>query len=1220
MLLDNRGGARTRGRAPARPGPPADRLRRRPRPRSTPPPSASHGYREAMDARRASRSTRSSSGSTRTTPTQAEARRARAARAAADRRPTAIFTGNNRHTVGALRALRGLEHEVALVGFDDFELADLLAMPTTVVRHDSQELGAARRRARLRAARRPRRRRPAASSSPPSSSSADPGRSAAVKPHRPAAQRAAPLLRRRRAASPRFRGLELDGRPHARGVDRRGQHDVRRSTTRGLSRLRRRHAACATRSPPTPRPSSAPEHVARCGADPGAAGQAARRRRAAARCTSTPAARSRASTRARPRQDRGLDHRRGRARARSVHAGFADDVELDDRARLDARAGQRGDARRAARAPRRAPATRSSCPAGTPHAIGAGILLVELQEPTDLSITSSGPASSSPRTTATSASAGTARCRRSTATRLGRRAARGASRGAAPRLAPRRAADPYFRAERAAAAARRSTPASRSSSALAGGHAGAPTGGSLDCGAAAPCSSRTPPATASCAATLTRPALPPAGPRRARRRVVSDALLLGLDVGTTRDQGGGDRRATAAEVAHGRAPTPWREVPTGAEVDPDALLDAAVDGRPRGARRGARTAPWRASAWQAWPRPACCSTRRGEPGRARRSPGTTRAGATRRRGWPPSSASERFAARTGLPCSELCTLAKYAWMRDHLPGRARAACAGSTSASGSCAASAARRRPSCSLASRTGFYDLHERRPWADALAWAQAPDGLMPEPSTPAPRWAARAPARLGRAEGAVLTVGGHDHLAAAVGADAAGDGDVLDSSGTAEAFVRAVAPLAPDAVAHSVRRGVTVGWHAVPGRQALLGAVWAGSALSRVLALLGVPVEERHELEALALDAEPGTLSLHGVNDDELSLRGITRDASPARLYRAALEAVGADGAEVLRVMEIVGGGPARRLVVTGGWAAGVGGARGQARAPRALRAFPRSLDRRTRRRPRGGPGGRAVDHRRRAARNRRSPGGDLDGGALAGGSRHRQELRPRAGAARRRLHRLPRRGGRADRRQRRRQEHAGQDALGRPSPDSGEIRFEGEAGRVSTPDGRARARHRDRLPGPRARARTSSPRRTCSSGASRCAGRACSAGSASSTTARCASAPRRRSTTLGVGVQDVEAPVAVLLGRPAPGRRRRARRHVGEQGRLHGRADRGARRRADAQGARADQARARHRPLGRPDLAQHARRPRGVRPRRGAAPRPARRASSRPPRPRWRTSSAR
>lgn len=58
-----------------------------------------------------------------------------------EQRPTAIFCGNNRHTLGALRALRGLESEIALIGFDDFELADLLAMPTTVVRHDSLELG-----------------------------------------------------------------------------------------------------------------------------------------------------------------------------------------------------------------------------------------------------------------------------------------------------------------------------------------------------------------------------------------------------------------------------------------------------------------------------------------------------------------------------------------------------------------------------------------------------------------------------------------------------------------------------------------------------------------------------------------------------------------------------------------------------------------------------------------------------------------------------------------------------------------------------------------------------------------------------------------------------------------------------------------------------------------------------------------------------------------------
>jgi LacI family transcriptional regulator len=53
-------------------------------------------------------------------------------------RPTAIFAANNRNTVGVLRAFAG-RRPVALVGFDDFELADLLG--TTVVRADPWRLG-----------------------------------------------------------------------------------------------------------------------------------------------------------------------------------------------------------------------------------------------------------------------------------------------------------------------------------------------------------------------------------------------------------------------------------------------------------------------------------------------------------------------------------------------------------------------------------------------------------------------------------------------------------------------------------------------------------------------------------------------------------------------------------------------------------------------------------------------------------------------------------------------------------------------------------------------------------------------------------------------------------------------------------------------------------------------------------------------------------------------
>ncbi|MCW2501832.1 MAG: LacI family transcriptional regulator [Actinomycetia bacterium] len=56
--------------------------------------------------------------------------------------PTAIFAGNNLLTIGALHALRAIHRtDVAVVGFDDFEAADLVVPGVTVVRHDPAELG-----------------------------------------------------------------------------------------------------------------------------------------------------------------------------------------------------------------------------------------------------------------------------------------------------------------------------------------------------------------------------------------------------------------------------------------------------------------------------------------------------------------------------------------------------------------------------------------------------------------------------------------------------------------------------------------------------------------------------------------------------------------------------------------------------------------------------------------------------------------------------------------------------------------------------------------------------------------------------------------------------------------------------------------------------------------------------------------------------------------------
>jgi LacI family transcriptional regulator len=58
---------------------------------------------------------------------------------ALDLPPTAIFTTNNRLTTGALRALKEHPDPPALIGFDDFDLAEVIG--TTVVAHDAVAMG-----------------------------------------------------------------------------------------------------------------------------------------------------------------------------------------------------------------------------------------------------------------------------------------------------------------------------------------------------------------------------------------------------------------------------------------------------------------------------------------------------------------------------------------------------------------------------------------------------------------------------------------------------------------------------------------------------------------------------------------------------------------------------------------------------------------------------------------------------------------------------------------------------------------------------------------------------------------------------------------------------------------------------------------------------------------------------------------------------------------------
>ena len=155
-----------------------------------------------------------------------------------------------------------------------------------------------------------------------------------------------------------------------------------------------------------------------------------------------------------------------------------------------------------------------------------------------------------------------------------------------------------------------------------------------------------------------------------------------------------------------------------------------------------------------------------------------------------------------------------------------------------------------------------------------------------------------------------------------------------------------------------------------------------------------------------------------------------------------------------------------------------------------------------------------------------------------------------------------------------------------DSGEILFEGRAGRHPDAPAGARHRDRDRLPGPRAGGRDRPGREHVPrprDPARRPARQARLPRQAGDAQAQRGGLPQPRRAHPG----HRRAPVANMSGGQRQGIAISRAVTWAEQGRLHGRADRGARRRADPQRARADQAGARAGPVDRADQPQPARR---------------------------------
>ncbi|WP_460434171.1 FGGY family carbohydrate kinase [Angustibacter speluncae] len=246
-----------------------------------------------------------------------------------------------------------------------------------------------------------------------------------------------------------------------------------------------------------------------------------------------------------------------------------------------------------------------------------------------------------------------------------------------------------------------------------------------------------------------------------------------------------------------------------------------------------------------------------------------------------------------------------------------------------------------SLASRTGLVDV-VRGGWDEELvAWAGVEDAL---PHEVVAAGTAAGVVREGVAAGATLTVAGHDHVVAAIGAGAYGAADVFDSIGTGEAVLTQIARHGADLDVSTVSRlrslAINVGLGLdVDDRIALAGLGTgnrfnvlldaleeAGFARPDVVAAEGAPsaTEQEHVLVGLPTALGAVVSRLFGPDWQELRRTGevgaavaaaVTDLAAARAVWWAAVVHASRNARAALNALTAPDGAHPR-LVAAGGW----------------------------------------------------------------------------------------------------------------------------------------------------------------------------------------------------------------------------------------------------------------------------------------------------------------
>jgi xylulokinase len=409
--------------------------------------------------------------------------------------------------------------------------------------------------------------------------------------------------------------------------------------------------------------------------------------------------------------------------------------------------------------------------------------------------------------------------------------------------------------------------------------------------------------------------------------VPADApVLIGIDVGTS------SVRAIAFDalgrrVAAETRPTPIRLTETGGEYDPEAIFATVVEnlaglGRALAGRRVAGIAV--ASVGES-----CVLIDASGRALAPSIVWHDRRTANEAPAIEAALGRERIFALSGHAVEPIFTLAKLIWMRAHWSdamAKARHVLMMADWVAFRLSGVAA---TDPTLASRTLYFDIRQRRWSEELLALAGlTPDFPVPLAASGTPLGAVRRDvlAATGLAGDPIVGVGGHDHIVGALATGLTEPGAAINSIGTAEAL--ALATPSPLADPELLRRGYVQGAIEADRKHSYIaGALLsAGGAIEWFRAILGGVSQER--LIAEAAKVPPGSRGIvflphlangpppHPDANARGAFLGLTQNTTHAELYRAVLEGVALQsrlmldgmttlaGVDAVRTIRLIGG----------------------------------------------------------------------------------------------------------------------------------------------------------------------------------------------------------------------------------------------------------------------------------------------------------------------------